>query len=219
VELPKRTKIAGGVLVLALAGLGYDRFAASPESASAAVEPAGNTNSPEASAKAGVPVPNPVANAAPSEALVQPTGALADRLSQLRLALPKDSARDDAFKAPPEWFPAPVRKPITEAPKVREEKPAFKLTSVFTIGQGELAPKVAVIDNKFKLMVGAEPGTKAPYPSEMQIKNTDGSLSTLRLVSADFKAGSAMIEIDGQQMELVLEARAKSQRADEPASK
>jgi hypothetical protein len=214
VELPKRTKIAGGVLVLALAGLGYDRFAASPESASAAVEPAGNTNSPEASAKAGAPVP-----ATPSEALVQPTGALADRLSQLRLELPKDAARDDAFKAPPEWFPAPVRKPITEAPKVREEKPAFKLTSVFTIGQGELAPKVAVIDNKFKLMVGAEPGAKAPYPSEMQIKNTDGSLSTLRLVSADFKAGSAMIEIDGQQMELVLEARARSQRGDEPASK
>jgi hypothetical protein len=150
---------------------------------------------------------------------VQPTGALADRLSQLRLALPKDSARDDAFKAPPEWFPAPVKKPITEAPKLREEKPTFKLTSVLSIGQGEHAPKVAVIDNH-KLMVGGEPGARTPYPSEIQIKNTDGSVSTLRLVSADDKAGSALIEIDGQQVELVLDSHAKqSPRADEPTSK
>jgi hypothetical protein len=215
VELPKRTKIAGGVLVLALAALGYDRFAVGPESASAAAEPAGITNSPEASAKAGAPLPS----TALSEPLVQPTGALADRLSQLRLALPKDAARDDAFKAPPEWFPAPVRKPITEAPRLPETKPVFKLTSVLSLGQGELAPKVAVIDNH-KLMVGGEPGARAPYPSEIQIKNTDGSLSTLRLVSADDKAGSALIELDGQPMELVLESHTKqSPRADEPSSK
>ncbi len=150
---------------------------------------------------------------------MQPTGALADRLSQLRLALPKDGARDDAFKAPPEWFPAPVHKPITEAPRLPEQKPAFKLTCVLTIGQGELAPKVAVIDNH-KLMVGGEPGARSPYPSEIQIKNTDGSVSTLRLVSADDKAGSALIEIDGQPMELMLESRAKqNSRADDPPSK
>lgn len=109
VELNKRTKIAGGVLALALAALGFDRFGTGPQGAEAA-------ETPEASPASTAPRP-PVAE--------QPSakGRLAGRLAELGQEDADASVGRDAFVAPAAWFvkvePALAAEPVTEPGPVK----------------------------------------------------------------------------------------------------
>jgi hypothetical protein len=191
VELPKRTKIAGGVLVLGLIALGVDRLTGGPAPASAASDAAGATN-PTAPAKQ--------EGAAQKDAAPQSRGALADRLDQLRS---NQGARLDAFIAPTEWFPPPPKKPITETAKTTEQvRVQYHLKALMKVG----GSAVAMIDGH-QLVLGD------PARSEFKIPNTDGSTTVVRLLSVDDAARTATIDVDGKQVDLKLETRARSEES------
>jgi hypothetical protein len=177
VELNTRTKVAGGVLALALAALIYDRvILGGPASASAA----------------------PVADQAPPSRepprkQVQESafhGALATRLETLAASL-LTSQEKDAFVAPAAWFPPDPEPEQTVVVQSHKDEPRRRLTSVVADSTGR--GRAAVIDGKL-FQVGV-PQT---------IEGTDGRKHRYELVRAWFegKVGRAMVRVDGRVVEL-----------------
>ncbi len=126
VELNTRTKIAGGVLALALAALGVDQFLPGP-----------------ATAEAG----SPVAEAAPAVATPRTSkpaakpGALARRLAQLGGTQEGVEREErDVFVAPVSWFTVVSAEPLkkVEAKVAPAPTSAHRLTSVGSGGVAQI---------------------------------------------------------------------------------
>jgi hypothetical protein len=189
VELTKRTKVAGGVLALALAFLIWDRLNA-PASASAATE----ATPPAPSATAAAPSKGPAPKTA-DQALHQ--GALADRLEQLSAG---SGSRADAFAAPMEWFPAPVVAPPSKARPEAAPVDFSKhcLSNVVVGGPG--LPVIAVVDGH-TIKVGQ---TWMSPEGDMSIEVVEASRAG---------GGRAKVRINGREGELKVQNTRKAEAA------
>jgi hypothetical protein len=99
-----------------------------------------------------------------------------------------------------------VKQPVAQPEKADEPRAPHQLTSVMMSGSGS----VAVIDGN-TLAVG-DVGGGGRFPSEFKVKNTDGSTSIVKLISAtkSENGGTATIDVDGRRVELRIESRLKA---------
>jgi hypothetical protein len=179
VELNKRTKIIGGVMVVGLAALAYDRLSGGPDAAVAApANPASAAAAPSGNPPAAAPHP-----AGEHGALA---GALADRLGQL--GRPSDS-RPDAFVAPVAWFPPPAAAEKEKTEKKTIDLTKYHVTSVME-SKDSKHPSTVVV-NGHPLV-----GGKAWMSPDKQ--------ETLELIEATPQRGVVRVRINGQECELKL---------------
>jgi hypothetical protein len=178
VELNTRTKVCGGVLVVALGVLVFDHFTSGPESADAA--------NPVVADNPTTQVKDP----APTSPSVK--GSLASRLNELS----KDSAafgpfqRENVFVAPAAWFP-PDPEPAAPAAPTEDKLHASGIRSVFAVTGGAV---YAVVDGKV-----LQPGVPATF------EGPDEKVHTYELIRAwTEKGGGALVKIDGREVELLV---------------
>lgn len=190
-ELTKRTKVAGGVLALALGFLIWDRWSA-PASASAATEatPASTPSTPSSPQSAATP-----SKASPEQQLHQ--GALADRLDQLSSS--SGSRGADAFAAPMEWFPEPV---IAKPAKAKPENTPVDLSRhvLKAVLEGPGLPTTALVDGH-----AMKVGQKWSSP--------DGDETIELLDASKAGGGRARVRINGREGELKVQNARKGEGA------
>jgi hypothetical protein len=179
VELNRRTKLVGGVLALAVAGLIYDRVitGGGPATADAA------------------PVQPTVEGAKPADSGTTPenkgnVGKLADRLAALDEDLGGPGVREDAFVAPVGWFPVDD---TIAAPATVVAKPGHGhvINSVLRLRDKEV--KSVVVDGKM---------LRPQVPVKFEEQGKEWTYELVKAWVDDDQVTHVEFKVNGQLMEI-----------------